>query len=583
MGDARTAGTTKGSRLLRKRYVLTAAAALTAALTVSTVSLASANSKQPAHVPVPRAVSASLYLHSRTATPIKHVVVLFDENESFDHYFGTYPFAANTDGSKFAAKPGTAKVNGLYAKITKNGPVGPLLTNNPNLYNPQRLTHSEALTCDENHSYFPEQEAVDNGADDKYVQFTGSSSTCNVNAPAEFASPGLVMDYFDGNTVTGLWNYAQNYAMSDNNYDTNYGPSTPGALNLISGDDSSAYAVPPGPTTVVPPVSSEVTSAGHIGTYGADGLGATFGDIDPYFDDCSDTNHTATSALGVMTGKNIGDLLNAHHVSWGWFQGGFAPTTSAADSSTGFAVCGATHQNIGGATVADYSPHHNPFEYYASTANPHHLPPSSERAIGRSDQANHEYDLSLFDQTLQDGNMPAVSFLKAAEYQDGHPGYSDPLDEQNFVVTTVNEIEQSRYWDSTAIIIAYDDSDGWYDHVTPPVVNGSNDAANDTALCSSVSIQLGNENDRCGYGVRQPLIVISPWTRSNYVSSNQTDTSSITKFIEDNWLHGESTGPSSFTNIAGSLDARGGVLDFRAFPHFGRLILDPTTGEIVRQ
>jgi phospholipase C len=583
MGDARTAGTTRGSRLLRKRYVLTAAAALTAALTVSTVSLASANSKQPEHVAVPRAVSGSLYLHSRTATPIKHVVVLFDENESFDHYFGTYPFAANTDGSQFSAKPGTPKVNGLYTKITKNGPVGPLLTSNPNQYNPQRLTHSEALTCDENHSYFPEQEAVDNGADDKYVQFTGSSSTCNVNAPAEFASPGLVMDYFDGNTVTALWNYAQNYAMSDNNYDTNYGPSTPGALNLISGDDGGAYAVPPGPTTVVPPVSSEVPSPGHIGTYGADGLGATYGDIDPYFDDCSDTNHTATSALGIMTGKNIGDLLNEHHVTWGWFQGGFAPTTSAADSSTGFAVCGATHQNIGGATVADYSAHHNPFEYYASTANPHHLPPSSERAIGRTDQANHEYGLSDFYETLQDGNMPSVSFLKAAEYQDAHPGYSDPLDEQNFVVNTVNQIEQSKYWDSTAIIIAYDDSDGWYDHVTPPVVNGSNDAANDTALCSAVSIQLGSENDRCGYGIRQPLIVISPWTRSNYVSSNQTDTSSITKFIEDNWLHGESTGPSSFTNIAGSLDARGGVLDFRTFPHFGRLILDPTTGEVVRQ
>jgi phospholipase C len=583
MGDARTAGTTRGSRLLRKRYVLTAAAALTAALTVSTVSLA-ANSKQAAHVPVPRAVSASLYLHARTATPIKHVVVLFDENESFDHYFGTYPYAANTDGSAFYAKPGTPTVNGLYTKITKNGPVGPLLTNNPNApYNPQRLTHSEALTCDENHSYFPEQEAVDNGKDDKYVQFTGSSSTCNVNAPAEFASPGLVMDYFDGNTVTALWNYAQNYAMSDNNYDTNYGPSTPGALNLISGDDSSAYAAAPGPTTVVPPVSSEVTSAGHIGTYGADGLGAMYGDIDPYFDDCSDTNHTATSALGIMTGKNIGDLLNERHVTWGWFQGGFAPTTTAADSSTGYAQCNAAHQNIGGATVTDYSPHHNPFEFYASTSNPHHLPPSSERMIGRTDQANHEYDLSLFDETLKDGNMPAVSFLKAAEYQDGHPGYSDPLDEQNFVVNTVNEIEQSRYWDSTAIIIAYDDSDGWYDHVTPPVVNGSDDPANDTALCSAVSISVGTENDRCGYGIRQPLIVISPFTRTDYVSSNMTDTSSITKFIEDNWLRGESTGPSSFTNIAGSLDARGGVLDFNGRPNDNRLIIDPATGEVVRR
>ena len=81
------------------------------------------------------------------STPIKHLVVIFDENVSFDHYFGTYPFAANTDGTTFHAKRGTHTVNGLYAKITPNGPVGPLLTNNPNSDNPTRLTHSQALTC----------------------------------------------------------------------------------------------------------------------------------------------------------------------------------------------------------------------------------------------------------------------------------------------------------------------------------------------------------------------------------------------------------------------------------------------------
>ena len=68
----------------------------------------------------------------RTATPIKHVVVIFDENISFDHYFGTYPYATNTDGSTFHAKRGTPTVNGLYTKITSSGPTGPLLTKNPN-------------------------------------------------------------------------------------------------------------------------------------------------------------------------------------------------------------------------------------------------------------------------------------------------------------------------------------------------------------------------------------------------------------------------------------------------------------------
>ena len=80
-----------------------------------------------------------------------------------------------------------------------------------------------------------------------------------------------------------------------------------------------------------------------------------------------------------------------------------------------------------------------------------------------------------------------MTYLKAAEYQDGHPGYSDPLDEQNFLVNTINAIEQSKYWPSTAIVVTYDDSDGWYDHQTSPIVNGSNDAAIDSAICTSVA------------------------------------------------------------------------------------------------
>ena len=77
-----------------------------------------------------------------------------------------------------------------------------------------------------------------------FVQYTESRLDLR-RRPIEFGQPGLVMDYFDGNTVTALWNYAQNYAMSDNNYDTNFGPSTPGALNVISGNDGGGYAVSP--------------------------------------------------------------------------------------------------------------------------------------------------------------------------------------------------------------------------------------------------------------------------------------------------------------------------------------------------
>ena len=378
------------------------------------------------------------------------------------------------------------------------------------------------------------------------------------------------MDYFDGNTATGLWNYAQNYAMSDNNWDTTFGPSTPGALNLISGNTGGGYAVNPTTGAVEP-------DPGTVSALNSAGLGTIYGDLDPAYDDCSDSSHTSTSPVGVMTGKNIGDLLNAKNVTWGWFQGGFAPTGT---NSAGYAVCGSTHENIGGNSVTDYSPHHNPFEYYKSTANPKHLPPSSEAAIGHTDQANHQYDLSNFYTTLTHGNMPAVSFLKAAAYQDAHPGYSDPLDEQTFLVNTINQIERSPYWKSTAIVVTYDDSDGWYDHQRPVIVNGSHTSA-DEAICTAAPMTLGSFPNRCGYSQRLPMLVISPWTRQNYVSNSLTDTASVTNFIEDNWLGGQRIGGGSFDAISGSLDGPTGLLDFFTAPHFRPVILNPTTGEVV--
>ncbi len=553
-------------RSLRKRLRLTIAVAasfaLAAAVAIGATAASASSTPKFAGYHTPAPVSASYYRDTnRTATPIKHLVVIFDENESFDHYFGTYPYAANTDGTKFVAKPGTPKVNGLYNKITKNGPVGPLLTSNPNEYNPQRLTHAQALTCDQNHGYTAEQQAEDSGKMNEFVQFT-QQDDCSTTGEY-YGPPGIVMDYYDGNTVTGLWNYAQNYAMSDNNWDTTFGPSTEGAIDVSSGLSSDSYAVTPSGT--------KTTDAGAITSDGT-----TYGDIDPYYDECSDSNHTSSNPEGVMTGENIGDLLNTKHVTWGWFQGGFAPTSS----NSGGAVCGAQSDNIDGSALNEYTPHWNPFQYNATTANPAHLAASSESAIGRTDQANHQYDLSDFSETLKDGNMPSVSYLKATTAQSGHPGESDPLDEQQWIVNTVNQIEQSKYWSSTAIVITYDDSDGWYDHQAPKLLNGSDNSAIDTAMCEATPVRVGSGSGRCGYSQRLPMLVISPYTRDNYVSNNLTDTTSVVKFIEQNWLHGQ-TIPGSFDATSGSLDARGGLLDFNTRPHFEPLILNPATGAVV--
>ena len=483
-----------------------------------------------------------------TQTPIKHLVVIFQENVSFDHYFATYPNAKNPPGEpRFTARKDTPTVNGLNAA---------LLHHNPNSANPIRLGRNQALTCDQDHDYRAEQRAFNGGLMDKFVEYT-SRNTCG--SPA-ISLPNLVMGYYDGNTVTALWNYAQHFAMSDNSYNTTFGPSTPGALNLISGQTWGAIS-----TDMKHDSYGVVSKDEH-------GVGTVINDPNPTYDDCSPTKYPTISMID--SNKNVGDLLNAKGISWGWFEGGFRPTTWDAN---GKAECNAKSANIGGVMVRDYIPHHQPFQYYKSTANPHHLPPSSVTMIGYQDQANHQYDLIDFWAAVNAGKLPAVSFLKAPAYQDGHAGYSDPLDEQIFLVQTLNRLQKTKAWQHTAVIIAYDDSDGWYDHVMPPIVKQSSDSAHDALLNTSCgALAKGEHQNRCGYGPRLPLLVVSPWAKRNFVDHSVTDQTSILRFVEDNWGLGRIS-DDSFDQLAGSLH---GMFDFSHRDNSKRrLFLDPTTGE----
>ncbi len=498
-----------------------------------------------------------------TATPIKHVIVIFNENVSVDHYFATYPHAVNLPGEPaFHAKPDTPRVNNLLS--------GGLLDQNPNSTQPFRMdTGVASVTCDENHGYTAEQLAADHGLMDKFPESTGSGSSPSSPCNDYGKGSGVVMGYFDGNTVTALWNYAQTYALNDNSYGTVFGPSAPGAINLVAGTTAGATLYPTKPN------GQRASASGFIA--GGAMAGALINDARPAGDECVLTSPGLQGATMVsMSGMNVGDLLNAQGVTWGWFQGGFAPTGY---DSKGRAICGAHHVGLAGddllTTVGDYIPHHEPFQFYASTQNLHHALPSDPALIGTSsDGTHHQYDLSAFWTALGEGRLPAVTFLKAAAYQDSHPGYSDPIDEQHFVVSVVNAIENSRYWGDTAIIINYDDSDGWYDHALAPVVNQS--AVSDDALADSSSCGAAGTTTQgqCGYGPRIPLLVISAYAKQNFVDHRLTDQSSILRFIEDNWKLARIGGNSADVK-AGSLD---GMFDFDDEHHAPKLILDPATG-----
>jgi len=499
-----------------------------------------------------------------TATPIQHIVVIFGENISFDHYFGTYPVATNPSGEPpFTALPLTPTVNGIQ---------GMLSTINPNLNpangqgatNPFRLDRSQAATADQDHDYTPEQMAYDKGLADLFPANTGTAGP-PPSGGGIVDTTGLVMGYYDGNTVTGLWNYAQYFALNDNAYGTTYGPSSVGAVNLISGQTNG--------------VINNIRGTGAVIGDGLGGL-TLIGDADPNGDMCS----TSSGEVFNMSGQNIGNLLNNAGLSWGWFEGGFDLTITNPNGTTG---CNrSTTSTVTGVTEKDYIPHHQPFQYYASTANWQHTRPTSPLTVGQpGDPGNHQYDTHDFFDAINAGNFPAISFLKAPGYQDAHPGYSDPLDEQKFIVDTINFLMQTPYWATTAVVINYDDSDGWYDHVLGPILNTSQttaDALTGAGACGIVPPTLAGVNGpaadgRCAYGPRIPILVISPYAKQNQVDHTLLDQSSIIHFIEDNWLQGRRIGDGSFDSVNNSIAS---MLSIQPTTCFRTLILNDQTGEI---
>ncbi|MBS0464472.1 MAG: alkaline phosphatase family protein [Proteobacteria bacterium] len=484
-----------------------------------------------------------------TATPIRHLVVIIDDSVSFDRYFATYPRAVNPPHEPaFRAVADTPSVNGLSGWLLDHNPNRVNMQNGAGAIGPFRIGRAQAPGGEPEHGYAAEQGAFHAGLMDRFPVALGQYGAGNTRGEPT-ARSGMVMGYYDGNTVTALWDYAQRFAMSDNFHATTFGPSTVGALNLVSGQTSGVA------TSTGNPREATVDD-GYAGL-------TVIGNPDPLHDVC------ARGGKVAMAGRNIGDLLNQARVSWGWFQGGFDLSASNANGSSGCKRSSVSA--VTGRAAYDYVPHTEPFQYYPSTANPTHARPSSVAAIGHpGDGANHQYDLEDFYRAVRAGNMPAVAFLKPEAVQSGHPAYSSPLDEQAFLVRVLNFLQDRPEWKDTAVIVTWGDSGGWYDHQMSPIANqsasredtlsGRSCGDGDSAL-PGVEARTPHAQGRCGYGPRLPLLVISPWARRNFVDHALTDQTSILRFIEDNWLHGERVGQGSFDALAGTLD---NLFDFHA-------------------
>ena len=360
-------------------------------------------------------------------SPIKHLMIVVMQNSSFDHLFGTYP---NANGLDPAASS--------YTQVDQAGTtIQPQLLTNPS---PPDLNHTRT-------SYLA---AYDSGKMDKYAWQNGD----------------LAMGYFDNTTigtakdgqkfgVGTLWNYAQQYALSDNFFPSAMASEPGNMLYMVAAD---------------------------VGT-GSDPYGY------PQLDACSAALYQQNQNIGAtitppLTFENVGDQLTANKVSWAFYQEYFV------------------NQQNGSCT--HYVPQENPFQYFQTTANSTNV---------------QNFTMSGFNALLSSGTSPSVTWVQPAPGNSMHPGQGNIANGIEWLDRLVQSVQNSPEWASTAIVVVWDESGGWYDHVAPPQRSGT-----------------------IGLGARVPVIVISPFAKTNYISHQQLDFVSIVRFIQWNWALGPFSG-----------------------------------------
>jgi phospholipase C len=335
---------------------------------------------------------------STAATPIKHVIVIVQENHTFDNYFGTYP-----------------GVNGLYdvgAMPDKPGAppaVKPYLFTSPVVVNREA---GEQLTGNLNNSWTAAHIAYDDGKMDGFIAAQGSNVT---------------MGYYDYHLIPYYWDYAAQYVLMDNFFSSVMGPSLPNHLYLM---------------------------AGQSGGLVVDSRDGVF------------NFNSSTVKSDDFEFESVINELVAAHVSWHYYAG-----------DSGFLN------------------NWNPLPAFPYVENNDSL----VQNISETGQ---------FINDLKNGSLPSVSWVMPdSDIVSEEPPGNVTLGEQT-VVSEINAVMNSQYWNSTAIFLTWDDWGGFYDHVPPPQV------------------------DQYGYGFRVPLLVISPYAKQGYVDNTQGDFTSILKFIE---------------------------------------------------
>lgn len=426
---------------------------------------------------------------ARTKSPVKHTIILYQENISFDHYFGTYGNGSN------GIPAGSSQT---YSNGSQTwGPFTPTKLNGT----------TQNKTCDVDHGYTDMIKMANQGAMNLYLELgndkilnnpsnnTAASCPKFETVPAPGAGvQALANAYYSGSAgdptapLQNYWQLASRYTLADNFFSAMYGPSTPGAEWLVAATSNTVH------------------------------------DPNPIGDTCNDY----PASISPQSIPNLGQEASAAGISWGWFQGGF-----------GTCVPGTPVVTNG------YSAHHDPFQYFTSTADLAHQY-AFDPKLDYSQANKHQRDLSVFYDALSGSpvagtstipQLPDVSWVKAPAIDDGHPSYSGPQQDDAFVGDLVNRLKASRYWKDTALFVAFDETGGWWDHVGPKDLGG-HFATLVNGQPNLSGCQYPGAGDPCGeggLGPRLPVLVISKFAKRGYVDHTLMDTSSLAKWVE--WNH----------------------------------------------
>ncbi|HTZ38034.1 MAG TPA: alkaline phosphatase family protein [Stellaceae bacterium] len=435
---------------------------------------------------------------------IDHIVVIFQENRTFDHYFGAYksPTGAKVEGILDAAGGVDPRFSGLqknpagapypYLPLPWNiaGFAGAELPNKPFPLAPYIPAGANVL-WDPMHHFYRMFAQIDGGKMDRFValalpgkhEFFEKPPTDPAQMMMAASTPsGAVLGYYTRDDLPGYHHLADEYVLFDHFFQAMSGGSTGNALYLVAARSASRAKAPQGKIgSLEPPVFDR--------PYDKNGI---------LINDLAPVNGPSETFMGSIdlspppdeqTYPNIGDRLNAASLSWAWYN-------EAWNAVKPWAMKKATGAGDGSVVVdtpEHYLPHHNPFQYF----------PSWFANVG----AGHMRDATDFFDDVKAGKLPAVSFLKATGGRDEHPANSAPRWGEEWVMGLLKALGNSPVWEKTAVVITYDEGGGFWDHVAPPTP------------------------DDYGCGTRVPALLVGPWARRGYIDHNVADTTSVLALI----------------------------------------------------